>query len=118
MFELILLMIAMTLLYTILPIVSLYAVCKRIHKKNHSHLKVWFYGTARQIDLFGNVIAADLFNDVLIKKTGYQFGKRGETISSVLGKNIKTATLTRAGKLLVIILDFIEKNHCINSIND
>lgn len=118
MIELLLLIIAMSLLYISLPIVSLYAVIKLLLKKDTKKLKIWFYSTARHIDLFGNVIAADLFNDVLIKKSGYRFGKRGETISSVLGKNIKTHTLTRAGKLLVKILDFIETDHCINSINE
>ena len=60
----------------------------------------------------------ELFNDILIKIGGYKFGNRQETISSVLGKNQRSNTLTRAGRILRFILDFIDKDHCLNSIND
>ena len=60
----------------------------------------------------------ELFNDILIKIGGYKFGNRQETISSVLGKNQRSNTLTKAGKILRFILDVIDKDHCKNSIND
>ena len=41
------------------------------------------------------------------------FGLQGETISSVLGKNILTNNLTNTGKVLVLILT---KKHCIDAI--
>ena len=81
-------------------------------------IKTWACKTARSIDVFANVEAQELFNDTLIKKGGYKFGNRQETISSVMGKNQRTNTLTKAGKTLRIILDFIDKDHCKNSIND
>ena len=44
--------------------------------------------------------------------------KTGETISSALGKNQRDKTLSKKGKLLVKILDFLDENHCENSINN
>jgi len=49
---------------------------------------------------------------------GYEFGKTGETISSALGKNQRDNTLTNCGKILVTILDFLDKNHCKKSIKE
>ena len=49
---------------------------------------------------------------------GYKFGNPKETISSVLGKNQRDKTLSLAGELLRWILDLIDDNHCIKSIND
>jgi hypothetical protein len=60
-----------------------------------------------------------LFNDILIhKKTGYHFGLDGETISSALGKNVERGTLTIAGQALNWLLNKIQKNHAILSINN
>jgi len=71
---------------------------------------------AVSIDMTGNVLLAEPFNDIMIVKRGYKFGKYGETISAVLGKNQIKETLTPMGKLLVKALDKIEKNHCIKAI--
>ena len=54
----------------------------------------------------------------LKSKKGYEFGKRKETISSVLGKNQRDKTLTFTGKAIAFILDKIDKNHCQKSIDD
>jgi hypothetical protein len=56
-----------------------------------------------------------LFNKTLA--TGHRFGDIEETISSVLGKNQLTGTLTGLGKALVWILDKIDNNHAIKSID-
>ena len=70
--------------------------------------------TALHIDIFGNEEFKTLWNKVLIQSNSkYQFGKQGDTISKVLGKNYKSKTLKLTGKLLVLILG---KKHCINSI--
>lgn len=74
------------------------------------------YSIAHTIDILGNIVCADLFNIVMIKHSGYRFGARTETISSVLGKNKLSNTLTRLGKLIAKILDTIDNNHCIKSI--
>lgn len=118
MIELLLLIIAITLLYVLLPVVAIYVIIKTIFKERPRTLKVWFYRTAMSIDRFANVNAAELFNDIFIKKGGYKFGHPDETISSVIGKNQRDKTLTRAGRFLRRILDKIEYNHCLDSINE
>jgi 8-oxo-dGTP diphosphatase len=111
-----LLVVAILLLYTILPVISIYAILKFILHRDPRRLKLWFYSTARAIDILGNVISANLFNDIFIKKSGYKFGRRGETISSVLGKNQKLNTLNTGGRVLRNMLDLIEQDHCVKSI--
>lgn len=73
---------------------------------------------ALSIDQTGNAICSELFNSVLIKKDGYLFGSPDETISSVLGKNYLQGTLTTTGKAINSILNSIEKNHTIKSIDN
>lgn len=84
----------------------------------HGLSNKYFKETAIDIDRFGNRNFRTLLNTTLIKSNGYKFGNELETISSVLGKNLKNKTLTKTGKILCNILDFIDKNHCINSINN
>lgn len=76
----------------------------------------YFKSSAVNLDRFGNSEFRTLFNLTLKKKEGYKFGNMEETISSVLGKNQRDNTLSFAGKVLVFILDTIEKNHCKKSI--
>jgi hypothetical protein len=78
-------------------------------------LKGYFRETALDIDIFGNKNFRTLLNTTLITKQGYQFGQKNETISSVLGKNYLTNTLTTAGKLLVKILT---ERHEIDAIDE
>lgn len=74
---------------------------------------------AQSIDQFGNVVCADLFDVTLIKKiSDHKFGNPDETISSVLGKNKRSKTLSRVGKVLDWILNLIDKNHSIKSIEE
>ncbi len=67
MIELLLLIIAILLLYILLPIVAIYVIIKTILKERPRTLKVWFYRTAMSIDKLANVIAAELINDKFIK---------------------------------------------------
>jgi hypothetical protein len=59
-----------------------------------------------------------LLNDTLLIKNQhtYLFGNKKETISSVIGKNHLTNTLSRLGKALNSFLNFIDKDHSLNSI--
>ena len=68
------------------------------------------------LDQCGNVVGQHIFNNVLIVTNGYKFGNVDETISSVIGKNQQTETLTIIGKILNWILNKIEKDHSIKSI--
>jgi len=80
--------------------------------------KKHLYNIALGIDQLGNVVCGQLFNLTLIKKTGYRFGNEDETISSVIGKNKRTNTLTATGRLLDTLLDAIDKNHSIDAIEE
>lgn len=74
----------------------------------------YFRSTALNLDIWGNVEFRTFWNNHLIKnKIPNPFGLQGETISSVLGKNILTNNLTRQGKLLVWILT---EKHCLDAI--
>ena len=76
--------------------------------------KGYFRSTALNLDVWGNVEFRTFWNNHLIKnKTHHPFGLQGETISSVLGKNILINNLTDTGKVLVWILT---KKHCLEAI--
>jgi hypothetical protein len=59
-----------------------------------------------------------VLNDFLLRKktNTYWFGNKKETISSVIGKNCLTNTLSPLGKALNSFLNFIDKEHALNSI--
>jgi len=78
----------------------------------------FLYKTSIGIDQLGNVVCGKLFNLILTKKTGYPFGNEDEVISSVIGKNLATGTLTFAGRLLAFLLDEIQKGHVEKSIEN
>jgi len=80
--------------------------------------KGYFRDSAITIDKLANREFRTLLNKTLKTEKGYKFGAEDETISSALGKNQRDRTLSKTGKNLVWILDKIEKNHCLNSIND
>ena len=86
-------------------------------KFSWKRLNGYFKNEALAIDRFGNSQFRSLLNTWFVKENGYQHGNINETISSVLGKNEYLGKLTKAGKILVKILNFIDKNHCFKSIN-
>ena len=88
-----------------------------VYQKNGS-VKGYFRSTALSIDIWANREFRTLWNTQLRIDGGYEFGVVGETISSALGKNQRDKTLTNCGKILVAILDFLDKNHCQNSIKE
>lgn len=60
----------------------------------------------------GNVVCADLFNDILIHKDSeHKFGDLKETISRVLGLNKRKGTLTSLGKFVANTLNKLHKEH-------
>ena len=88
-----------------------------VYRKNGS-VKGYFRGTALSLDIWANFEFRTLWNTQLRIDGGYEFGVVGETISSALGKNQRDKTLSKKGKLLVKILDFLDENHCIKSIKE
>ena len=85
-------------------------------KKGLWYLWGIFRSVAIWIDQIGNSVCRDLFNRCLITSSWYKFGKVQETISSVLGKNQETWTLTCLWAIIVKLLDTVDKNHCKDSI--
>lgn len=72
---------------------------------------------AVSIDQLGNVAMQHLLNTLWIRKGGYRFGNRDETISSALGRNKQLGTLTGFGRIIDKFLDLIDPNHSLNSID-
>jgi 8-oxo-dGTP diphosphatase len=73
---------------------------------------------AIEIDELGNLMYADILNLILIKSNGYKFGHDEETISSVLGKNKMSGTLSDLGYYISWILNKLDKNHVEKSIKN
>lgn len=78
----------------------------------------WIYAWAVSIDQLRNVVCRELFNDILITNSGAKFGHPDETISSVLGKNKLSGTLSWAGRALDWLLHKLDPNHSINAIEN
>ena len=79
--------------------------------------KGYFTQMALNIDIFANQEFRATFNKYFRKSNGYKFGATGETISSALGKNQRDNTLTRLGRVICWVLDWLDKEHCKKSIN-
>ena len=61
MIELVILIIAIILLYLLLPVVALFMIIKYLFTGNKRMLSVWFYRTAKEIDIFANVNGSEFF---------------------------------------------------------
>ena len=81
-------------------------------------LSQYFIDVALVLDQSGNVIMQHVLNALLLKDAseGYRFGNKKETISSVIGKNSLTHTLSPLGKALNAFLNRLDKDHSLNSI--
>ena len=110
--------IAIVLLIFTTPIGFLYALLTQLFFGKLKTLSVYFLEVAISIDNTGNVMMQHLLNDFLLikQKETYYFGNKKETISSVIGKNSLTNTLSPLGKALNAFLNWIDKDHSFNSI--
>lgn len=71
-----------------------------------------FFRGAHAIDVFANVVYATFLNDWFIRRGGYHYGAKGETISSATGKNWVMGRLTWIGLGLCGTLNWIDTDHC------
>lgn len=110
-------LISILLFIITLPIGFLYGIFHGLLKKGIVGLGEYLLKIAISIDQLGNVGMQHLLNVLWIKKGGYKFGNRDETISSALGRNNKLGTLTMFGTAIDKFLDFLDKNHSLNSID-
>ena len=110
--------IAIVLLIFTTPIGFFYALLRQLFLGKLKTLSVYFLELAIAIDNTGNVMMQYLLNDFLLikQKDTYYFGNKKETISSVIGKNRLTNTLSPLGKALNAFLNWIDKDHSFNSI--
>jgi hypothetical protein len=117
--SLLLFCIAFVLFFTTAPIGFLYAVIRQSLAKRVHSLSVYFLELALALDNAGNVLMQHVLNDALLIKNQntYLFGNKMETISSVIGKNLITHTLSPMGLTLNAFLYWIDKDHSLNSIN-
>jgi hypothetical protein len=111
--------IAFILFFITAPFGFLYAVIRQTFAKSVNSLSVYFLELALALDNAGNVLMQHVLNDLLLNKNQkrYLFGNKMETISSVIGKNLVTHTLSPTGLLLNNFLHWIDKDHSLNSIN-
>ena len=117
MVNLILVITARILFFLISPISFIYVLF--IQKKfTINKLYGYWRSEAINLDRYGNYSYRTILNAFLKTKNGYEFGNFNETISSALGKNERDNTLSKKGKLLVKILDFLDENHCEKSIKE
>ena len=116
--SLLLFCIAFVLLVTTAPIGFVYTLIRQIVLFKLQWLSIYFTEVAIALDAAGNVMMQHLLNDTLLikKEPTYYFGNKKETISSVLGKNSLTNTLSFLGKALNAFLNLIDYGHSLNSI--
>lgn len=110
-------LISIVLFAVTVPIGFVYGLIHSIYKKGVVGIGEYLLKMAISIDQLGNVAMQHVLNLVWIKKSGYKFGNRDETISSALGRNIKLGTLTGFGRFIDTILNIIDKDHSLNSID-
>jgi hypothetical protein len=111
-------LIALILLVTTAPIGFIYTLIRQLLFNKIKSISLYFTEVALVFDEAGNVVMQHLLNDILLHKTKdtYYFGNKKETISSVIGKNYLTQTLSPMGLALNSFLNFIDKGHSLNSI--
>lgn len=112
-------LIALVLLVITAPFGFIYALIKQTIIKQAHSLSVYLLELALALDNLGNALMQHVLNDALLVKNEqtYYFGNKLETISSVLGKNSMTGTLSFLGLCLNAFLNWIDADHALNSIN-
>jgi hypothetical protein len=111
--------IALLLVMITAPFGFVYALIRQTCSSKSQSLNIYFIEVALVLDEVGNVTMQHLLNDILLirKEDTYFFGNKNETISSVIGKNYITNTLSPLGHTLNKLLNFLDKDHALNSIN-
>jgi hypothetical protein len=118
---LLLYILSLVLSAVLLPAGFIYGFIKQIYKRqffrSFNTMNTKLYQMAASIDRYGNIVCAELFNATLISKAStFRFGDGHETVSSVIGRNVQTGTLTVIGKALNTFLCRLDKDHSIKNI--
>ena len=99
------------------PLGLIYGFFHSLFSRGLKGIGAYFLQIAISVDQLGNVLMQHLLNILWVKKGRYNFGNRDETISSALGRNKRLGTLTGFGNGIDKLLDFIDPNHSLNSID-
>ena len=99
------------------PLGFIYGLFHSLFRNGFKGVGEFLLKIAISIDQLGNVMMQHLLNLLWVKKGRYNFGNRDETISSALGRNKKLGTLTGFGNGIDKLLDFIDPDHSLNSID-
>ena len=94
----------------------------RVVNRKYGNTKGYFRSTALSIDIWAKTEFRALWKEYLFQDDweyliNYDWQKP-ETLSSMLGKCQRDRKEKPKGKLLIKILDFLDENHCENSINN
>ncbi len=109
--------ISLVLLVLTGPFGFLYGVVHSLLSRGIKGLGEYLLQLAISIDQLGNVLMQHLLNLLWKKPGGYPFGNRDETISSALGRNKRDRTLSAFGRAIDALLDRLDPNHSLNSID-
>ncbi len=110
-------LISIVLLIITGPLGFVYGIFHSLFTRGVKGIGEYLLKIAISVDQLGNVMMQHLMNILWTTRNGYKFGNRDETISSALGRNKKLGTLTAAGRLMDKILDIIDPDHSLNSID-
>ncbi|KKK49980.1 hypothetical protein LCGC14_3129590, partial [marine sediment metagenome] len=99
------------------PLGLLYGFLYNLIKKGLRGMGEYTLKMAISIDQLGNVVMQHLLNLLWLKKGAYRFGNRDETISSAIGRNKKLGLLNNFGLQIDRILDTLDPDHSLNSID-
>jgi len=114
---LLLFLISWVLLVLTGPLGFIYGIFYTLFKRGIKGWAEFLLEIAVSVDQLGNVLMQHLLNALWVTKGGYRFGNRDETISSALGRNKTLGTLTGFGKFIDRVLDAIDENHTLDSID-
>lgn len=118
---LLLIFLAVVLFVVIIPFAIFWKIWVSIFHENRKVRDIlsgtgqFFKAIAISIDKFGNVAFGGFLCWLFLKTKKYPFGNTHETISEVLGWAAHYQDLTKTGKLLKAILNFLDQNHCANA---
>ncbi|WP_150451602.1 NUDIX hydrolase [Arenibacter lacus] len=110
-------LISILLFIITVPFGFVYGIFHSLLQKGLVGIGEYLLKMAVSIDQLGNVAMQHLLNLAWVKKGGYKFGNRDETISSALGRNNKLDTLTGLGRFIDNFLNLIDRDHSLNSID-
>jgi hypothetical protein len=110
--------------FLLFPIAMVFGVIqafwKRHARSGMQNADAKFYALAVSLDIYGNVWCRELFNATLITRDApVKFGNNKQTISAVVGYNLKAGTLTKTGHRLNHFLDLVfGEGHALDAIGE